>query len=446
MVFIVDSAKKKAVKAQDEEIATRRELEPLRKYSKIRNVESAQKKIINKSIEIQKEIAERTRKIKEYRGRLEVAVEAMKNAVEGYGDEYILPVDSILDELAEDFSHKNAGVKLKEARAATKTIIKNDTAAWCSTLDAPHQVIVLALDAFNSKVDDVLSKVKSDNYGKLKQKIKDAFTIVNHLGENVWKVAITDEYLDARLLELRWATRARALQLKEREEQKAIRDAMREEERAIREAEKARKEAETEEKMLQKAMEIAKQKFEEKFEAASEEERQKYEQERRELEEQLLEAQEKNKRAISLAQQTKMGNIYVISNIGSFGEGVYKIGLTRRYDPMVRVKELGDASVPFPFDVHAMISSNDAPALENEMHHAFSDKRVNLVNTRKEFFRVDLSEIRKVLEDKSCENVTWTMRAEAAEYRESKAKANLGSMNSNEEHEADLLDVQDYSL
>jgi len=439
MIFIVDSAKKKTAEAQQSEEDTRIALEPLRKYSKIRDVEAAEKKIIKNSIEIQKEIADRTRKIKEYKGELEIAVEAMRNAIEGYGDEYILPVDSILDELAEDFSHKNAGVKLKEARKESKTLIKEDLAATSSP-DAPHEVITLALDAFNSKADDILVKVKSDNYGKLKQQLKDAFIIVNQLGKQLWNVKITKDYLDARLLELKWATRARALQLKEREEQKAMREAIREEERAIREAEKARKEAENEERMLALAMETARK----QYETASEADRQKYELEMRELEERIVEAEEKNKRAISLAQQTKRGNIYIISNIGSFGEGIYKIGMTRRFEPMDRVKELGDASVPFPFDVHAMIQCEDAPKLENELHHAFHERRVNQVNTRKEFFKVPLTEIKATLGRTYHKDVHWTMKSEAAEYRETIAKERIKISDQNVNEESDILDQLDY--
>ena len=87
------------------------------------------------------------------------------------------------------------------------------------------------------------------------------------------------------------------------------------------------------------------------------------------------EAQEKKERALSMAQQTKRGHVYVISNIGSFGENVYKIGMTRRLEPTDRVKELGDASVPFQFDIHAMIYSDEAPTLENEVGFAWSVAR-----------------------------------------------------------------------
>ncbi|WP_392344968.1 GIY-YIG nuclease family protein [Parasynechococcus sp.] len=110
----------------------------------------------------------------------------------------------------------------------------------------------------------------------------------------------------------------------------------------------------------------------------------------------MKEVEEKN-RYISQVMLTKIGHVYIISNIGSFGEEMLKIGMTRRLEPMDRVKELGDASVPFLFDVHTMIRTSDAPTLENALHKHFDDRRVNLENNRKEFFYVTLEEIQNEL-------------------------------------------------
>ena len=116
---------------------------------------------------------------------------------------------------------------------------------------------------------------------------------------------------------------------------------------------------------------------------------------------------------------TKSGHVYIVSNIGSFGENVYKIGLTRRLDPQDRIRELGDASVPFPFDVHAMVYSEDAPNLEQTLHRAFDNRRVNLVNMRKEFFTVSLSEVEQATQDHG--TLEFTLAAEAEEYRKTLA-------------------------
>ena len=134
----------------------------------------------------------------------------------------------------------------------------------------------------------------------------------------------------------------------------------------------------------------------------------------------LKEAQEKNQRAISMAQQTRAGHVYVISNIGAFGEDVFKIGMTRRLEPLDRVRELGDASVPFEFDVHALISSSDAPSLENKLHIAFEKYRMNLVNNKREFFRVPLDLIEQEVKKES-PNSDFIRTALAEQYRKSEA-------------------------
>jgi hypothetical protein len=121
-----------------------------------------------------------------------------------------------------------------------------------------------------------------------------------------------------------------------------------------------------------------------------------------------------------MAQQTRSGHVYIISNIGAFGEEVFKIGMTRRLEPLDRVKELGDASVPFAFDVHGMIYSDDAPTLERLLHEQFDDLRINKVNYRKEFFRVPLDRVRAFAEEKGFQT-TFTMVAEARDYRETQA-------------------------
>ncbi|EKM30714.1 chromosome segregation ATPase family protein, partial [Vibrio harveyi] len=142
---------------------------------------------------------------------------------------------------------------------------------------------------------------------------------------------------------------------------------MREEAKVEAEIKKAEAEAIKEEKRFQKALDTARKELEQ----ASDELKLELEQQIAELQANLKEAELKHQRAQSMAEQTKQGHVYVISNIGSFGEDIYKIGMTRRLEPMDRVKELGDASVPFTFDVHAMIHTDDAPTLEKKLHEVF---------------------------------------------------------------------------
>lgn len=348
----------------------------------------------------------------------EKTVKSMRNIIDGYGDSYLIPARSLLDDLADDFSHTDAGRELKRARQHAQVMAKNGTAAECDYAEAFRKEMAerFVLDAFNGKVDSILSRVKHDNAGKLEQEIRDAFNLVNYNGKPFRNARVKQAYLDARLEELKWAAITQELKRQEKEEQRRIKEQIREEQRAQREFEKAQREAAKQEKMLRDAMAKAQAAVAE----ASEEQRAEYEQQLADLEAKLVEAEEKNQRAISMAQQTKRGHVYIISNVGSFGEGVYKIGLTRRLDPADRIKELGDASVPFEFDVHAMIFSEDAPALEHELHRHFVLGQVNKVNHRKEFFRAELAEIRQRIEERGYQ-AHWTMLSSAAEFRETQA-------------------------
>lgn len=342
-------------------------------------------------------------------------IKAMKNVIEGYGNEYIIPTYTLLDELAEDFAHKEAGENLKKLRQNNKLMITSRQAGICEYMDEYRRNIAIdfVIDAYNGKVETILSSVKKDNYGILKQKMDDAFQLVNFNGEAFRKARISAVYHEARLEELKWAVVAQELKSQEQEEQRQIREQIREEEKARREYEKAIKDAEKEELTLKRLIEKA----ESQVARANEEQKLLFQQQLQELQNKLIVAEEKNQRAISMAQQTKSGNVYIISNIGSFGENVYKIGMTRRLEPLDRVRELGDASVPFEFDVHAMIYSDDAPALERQLHKKFLKSQLNKINPRKEFFRLGINEIKNHIDDIGI-TCKWTLAAEAKQYRE----------------------------
>jgi hypothetical protein len=351
----------------------------------------------------------------------ESAIRAMKNTIEGYKDDYIIPNHSVLDDLADEFSFKDAGEKLKQARKRVKDMVKQGHAGDCDYVEAHRKTYAIhfAVDAFNGKVDSALAKVKHDNFGKIKQEIIDAFALVNHNGAPFRSARINQTFLDARQEELKWAVSTHELRQIELAEQREIKQQIREEEKARKEMEKAIKEAEKDERLIQKALEKARA----ELANANEEQRKEFEAQLADLESKLEEAEERGQRALSMAQQTRRGHVYVISNVGSFGENVFKIGMTRRLEPLDRVKELGDASVPFSFDVHAMLYSEDAPALEKDLHRRFNRETVNKVNPKKEFFRTSLAEIKQMVDLKGVTEVHWTMKAEAAEYRESLAIA-----------------------
>ena len=385
---------------------------------KLASIDAEAKRILQDAEDRAKEIAGEAYEIAGKAKDFERAATAMKNVIEGYGDQYLKPTYSLLDDLAADFGYAEAGQQLKIARENTERMIHTGAAAVCDYVEDNRRkaAIAFVIDAFNGKVDSILSKTKKDNYGTLEQKIKDAYQLVNYNGRAFRNATITPEYLAARLEELKWGVRAQELKAQAQEEQRRLREQMREEERARREYERAMKDAAKEEEMLRKAMEKA----QKQIESATEANRAEYEAKLDELKQKLAEAEERGQRALSMAQQTKHGNVYVISNIGSFGENVYKVGMTRRLDPLDRVRELGDASVPFPFDVHAIIESDDAPSLETSLHKALSLMQVNKVNPRKEFFRVTISDIHALVENMGLKT-TWTIDAAAAEYRETLA-------------------------
>jgi hypothetical protein len=284
------------------------------------------------------------------------------------------------------------------------------------------KILKLMLRAFNGECDSYIARVNYKNISAMEKRIETSHEQINRLGES-WYCSISNRYLENRIEELRLSYSYEEAKQKEKEEQALIREQMREEEKAIREIEKAREQAENDKAkyadMLEKAKAEAQQ--------ATDQDKQKLNEKIIKLEALLAEAEAKRQRAISRAQMTRSGYVYVISNVGSFGEHVYKIGMTRRDKPLDRVRELGDASVPFPFDVHALIPTNDAPSLENTLHKRFNMRRVNFENIKKEFFRVTIDEIRdelyKIHQEEGIEaELRLTLVAEAKQYRLSEAK------------------------
>lgn len=317
--------------------------------------------------------------------------------------------------------------KINQIVTRQKQLIKGGNACICQTdwviensrkqgEIMTRRYINLTLRAFNGECDALISKVRWNNVKRFEERIKKSFVAINKLGKSN-NTFITDKYLSLKLDELHLVYELAHKRYQEKEEARAIREEQREEERAQREFEKARREAEIEERRYQKALDRAKQ----DLGLVSGLQLEELNSQIAQLEQNLREAHEAKERAISRAQETKSGHVYIISNLGSFGENVYKIGMTRRLEPLDRVKELGDASVPFTFDLHAMIFSENAPELENLLHKEFDDRRINKVNYRKEYFRVSLDEIEQLIIDKFEKEVDFIKDIEAQQYRETKS-------------------------
>lgn len=312
--------------------------------------------------------------------------------------------------------------QIDKVRANQKEIISAKTAIFCNTewtvegsktkgRTMSNRAIRLTARAFNNECDAAISNTRWNNADRMEKRIEKAFESINKLNESN-KVFIDQKYLQLKLEELRLTQEYKDKKQQEKEEQAEIKRQMREEVKLQQEAERALNEEEKYKKLLDKAKgEAAK---------AAGDELEKLNEKIASLGQELEEAHAKSERAISMAQQTKSGHVYVISNMGSFGENVYKIGMTRRLEPLDRVKELGDASVPFLFDVHAIIYSEDAPALENAIQRNFDSRRLNLVNQRKEFFNVHLSDIEDEVK-KIAPEAEFIETAEAREYRESQS-------------------------
>lgn len=269
--------------------------------------------------------------------------------------------------------------------------------------------IRLTARAFNNECDVAIANVRWNNVARMEQRIEKAFVAINKLNESN-AVVISHRYLTLKLKELRLTYEYANKKQQEKEEQQEIRSKIRDEAKFEQELEKALKEEEQYDKLLQKANQEAAKATGNNLDTLNAK--------ISKLTDELQAAHDKSERAKSMAEQTRTGHVYIISNIGSFGEGVYKIGMTRRLEPMDRVKELGDASVPFIFDVHAMIHSEDAPALESALHKSFNDERLNLVNRRKEFFKVSLSDIQAKVSEIN-PDAEFIETSEARDYRES---------------------------
>jgi hypothetical protein len=273
----------------------------------------------------------------------------------------------------------------------------------------------MVLRAFNIECDLIIAKVAPSNFDRTLGQIEKLANDLEKLTASM-RCGISIDYVTLKYEECGIQYQYSLKKKDEQEEQKLIREQMREEARAEKEYRDALVAAEKEEKLYRDLLEKAQR----EFSLSTAEDRALNEAKVADLERKLAEVEAKEQRAKSLAEQTRRGHVYVISNVGSFGENVYKIGMTRRLDPMDRVKELGDASVPFSFDVHAIIYADDAPAMETALHRKFSHHRVNAVNLKKEFFHVDIDDIRSAVEEIGGEEFDFKTTIVAEEYYETK--------------------------
>jgi len=278
-----------------------------------------------------------------------------------------------------------------------------------------NDMVKLVIRSFNNESDYCVDNVKFDNIELGEKRIRQAFDACNRLGR-VMTVRLSEAYLNLKLDELHLAHEFQVKKQEEKEEAKRLREELREQQKLEQEIRAARDKIAKERKHFAAALNDLQARL---ARATSDEDRAALQCKIAEVEASKAEL-DKEERVIDYREQNaKAGYVYVISNVGAFGDGIYKIGMTRRLEPMERIDELGDASVPFWFDVHALVFSENAPALEAKLHEHFAAGRLNNVNGRKKFFRADIAEIESVIRANYDAVVEVTHEAPAEQYRES---------------------------
>lgn len=403
----------------------------LEKYKNIADLENEKEKLSNEIIllketannkieSLNSEVKEKEKEIID----LSHIISEKKNEIVRLDDTILLQEFGLYEPIYDFTTSEGYKEKLSEIRNEQKKLIMDNAAAICSTSweingslskgkTFINKNIKHVIRSFNNECDVLISKVKFNNVEAYIHKIVKSYDDLNKLNSPNC-ISISESYLNAKLKELRLSYEYALKKQMEKEEQRARREEMREEAKLMEEIEQKRKEVIKElahyNRQISRINELIPKATDDEFEYLNK--KKKYIEDRlNELDREVKEMdyREANKRA---------GYVYVISNIGAFGEDVYKIGMTRRLEPMDRIDELSNASVPFKFDVHAMIFSDDAPKLESALHKAFDNKKINMVNNRKEFFKVKIDEIEKVVKSNYDKIIEFTKTPIAEQYRE----------------------------
>lgn len=378
-----------------------------------------------------KNIASSVRKVDKYRPLLR----AIESAVAAYeAGEPISNLDRLIAE-AEDFvtptivldlqclSMKDLRKRYRQNEKAIEETLQKYEGRYTTKANATiYKLMVIALKA---ELQNVLYGI---NYGKL----EDALASITSITQKYYAIAVSGsqsiaptmkkfigeiDYFFQEAVKIEYEYYVQKERAKE--EQRAIREQMRQEAEERRALEAEKKKIEKEECKYQSQIS----QLQDQLASADADKVAQLESRLAELQAQLAAVQDK-KDEIATLQNGKAGNVYVISNLGSFGENVFKIGMTRRMVPQDRIDELGDASVPFPFDVHSFIFSDDASALETKIHKMLNDRRVNKVNLRKEFFSITIDELEALVADLApTAEFKRTMLAE--QYRQSLSITNV---------------------
>lgn len=379
-------------------------------------------------IQLQKELNEITQKVYDERCLLydlESQKQQLNNELIELSDEILYQNFNLYEPKYKLMNCAEYKEQIELIRLEQKSMIKDKTAVTCSTEWTVNNSVAQGrkmindnirqvLRSFNSECDYIISKLTFNNYDSIKKRITKSAETLNKLNASNC-ITIEDEYINLKYKELDLVMEYNIKKEEEKEQIRLLKEQQREEALLLKEIEANKRKIEKEQKHFENALEKIEQQIEketniEQIEVLIEK--------KTEITNSIIELDTALEEVDNRETNQKAGYVYIISNIGAFGENIYKIGMTRRLNPQDRIDELSSASVPFKFDVHAMIFSEDAPALEAKLHKQFEKNKVNLVNSRKEFFNVSLDEIKKCVSDNFDKTVEFIDIPSAEQYRE----------------------------
>ena len=376
-------------------------------------IEKLQQKLLKKQYEYDKEIAKKKSELEVLKNEISIANDDLGMQEYGFFTRQYKFSDSLqYKKLLDDYrEQEKLLVKTGLAGVITAPLTFNNSIKKGQAIQ--KQLIKAAIRGFNGEADALLVKVTPSNLENKKRALSRSYDQLNKMYSRNF-IKITSEYFELKLKELEVSVE---YDLKKQEEKELLRDQ--------REKEKEDKKLQAEIAKRRKEIEKDRTHFYKMIKNVEEMMLGANEREIIELKKQLFEYQQKLLELDSIEEDidyreghASAGYVYVISNIGSFGSDIYKIGVTRRLDPLERIRELSSASVPFQFDVHALVFSEQAFSLEAELHNELSHYRVNKVNNRKEYFKVQFSKIKEVLDRHKELTIELNEKAEAFEYRQ----------------------------
>lgn len=360
-------------------------------------------------------------KLEKKKTELKEEISELKKEIKSLKSEDLsLYTEKIVFDTFESFSSNELKDKLSLLKLEQKQLVQDDKAIKSIEANYTDKSVERnnrkqLLSCFESECNNAFQNLKFSNIDKTRDKIVKVFNNLN----NIFKtddINLSSKFLDLKLKELNFLIEIAKKQQEEKETQKAIKEQLLEEEKVRKEIEKEKAKIDKEEKQFNN--EVSKM-ISYLQKANNDIEKQIYADKIKELEEKIKLLEKDKENVLQRETNTRAGFVYIISNIGSFGENVFKIGMTRRLEPMDRISELSSASVPFPFDVHALIFSDDAPSLENSLHKYFEDKSINKINLRKEFFKIDINELKEYILSNLGLSINFIDVPAAEQYRES---------------------------